>query len=236
MSARDEDGTRLLLYGRRRGRTLRPGQQQRLAELLPRLGFELPATGALDPRALFAGPVDAVWLELGFGGGEHLVAQAADHPATGMIGAEVFENGIAKLLREVARRGLGNIRVFADDARALVAALAPSSIARAFILFPDPWPKARHKKRRLLSPPLIDALARTLEDGAELRLATDDMDYARQMLERMLDHRAFRWLAAGPGDWRARTADWPPTRYEEKALARGAKPIYLRFLRRARQE
>ena len=234
MSTRDEDGARLLLYGRRRGRALRPAQRKLVAERLPHLRFDIPASGPLDPRALFAVPVEAVWLELGFGGGEHLAAQAASYPAIGMIGAEVFENGIAKLLRDVERLGLANIRIFADDARALVAALGPSSIARAFILFPDPWPKERHKKRRLVSVQLLDDLARAMEDGGELRLATDDMDYARAMLERALDHRAFRWLATGPRDWRERAADWPPARYEHKALAAGRKPIYLRFARRAR--
>jgi tRNA (guanine-N7-)-methyltransferase len=234
MSARDEDGPRLLLYGRRRGRALRKGQQRLVEARLPQLRFELPAEGALDPRTLFARPLDAVWLELGFGGGEHLAAQAAAHPAIGMIGAEVFENGIAKLVGDIERRDLANIRIFADDARALVAALDTSSIARAFILFPDPWPKERHKKRRIVAQHLLDELARVLADESELRLATDDMDYARQMLERVIAHRDFRWLAAGPGDWRARTGDWPPTRYEEKALAQGRTPLYLRFARRAR--
>ena len=231
MDAQDEAGTRLLLYGRRRGRALRPGQRRLVAEVLPRLRFELPARGALDPRALFGFPVEAIWLELGFGGGEHLAAQAAAHPAIGMIGAEVYENGVAKLLREIERHGLRNVRVYADDARALVSALSSSSIARAFILFPDPWPKGRHKKRRIVSRQFLDDLARAMEEGGELRLATDDMDYARAMLECALDHPSFRWLAERACDWRARTADWPPTRYEEKALARGRKPIYLRFAR-----
>ncbi len=234
MSAEDEGRARLLLYGRRRGRALRPGQQRLVAARLPQLRFELPPGGMLDPRTLFPPPIAAVWLELGFGGGEHLAAQAEAQPAIGMIGAEVFENGIAKLVREVDRRGLANVRIFADDARALVAALAPASIARTFILFPDPWPKERHKKRRIVSQPFLDALARALADGSELRLATDDMDYARAMLERVIDHADFRWLATSARDWRERAADWPPTRYEEKALARGRTPIYLRFARCAR--
>jgi len=234
MSDESDGGARILLYGRRRGRALRAAQRKAVAELLPQLRFALPATGVLDSRALFAAPVEAVWIEFGFGGGEHLAAQAAAHPAIGMIGAEVFENGIAKLLREVERAGLRNIRIFPDDARALAAALAPASIARAFILFPDPWPKERHKKRRIVSPELLDDLARALEDGGEVRLATDDMDYARMMLERVIAHRAFRWLAEGARDWRERPADWPPTRYEQKAVRADRKPIYLRFARRAR--
>jgi tRNA (guanine-N7-)-methyltransferase len=234
MGARQEDKVRLLLYGRRRGRALHKGQQRLVAARLPQLSFDIPPSGTLDPRALFARPVAAIWLELGFGGGEHLAAQAEAHSALGMVGAEVFENGIAKLVREIERLALSNVRIFTDDARALVAALVPESIARVFILFPDPWPKERHKKRRLVSRVLLDELARVMEDGGELRLATDDMDYARAMLERALDHPAFRWLATGARDWRERTDDWPRTRYEEKALAQGRKPIYLRFARRAR--
>jgi tRNA (guanine-N7-)-methyltransferase len=223
---------RLLLYGRRRGRTLRPGRRDLVATTLPTLTVALPEHGTLDPRTLFAAPVDAVWIELGFGGGEHLAAQAEAHPAIGMIGAEIFENGVAKLVSDIARRNLKNARIFPDDARRLVPALADRSIARAFILFPDPWPKERHKKRRLVAAPFLDELARVLIDGAELRLATDDMDYARQMLALLTDRRDFRWLAAGPDDWRARPADWPPTRYEQKAIAAGRKPLYLRFTRR----
>ncbi len=234
MGAEHKDGARSLLYGRRRGRALRPGRQRLVAARLPQLRFDIPPSGTLDPHLLFAHPVAGVWLELGFGGGEHLAAQAEAHPAFGMIGAEVFENGVAKLVREIERRALSNVRIFTDDARALVAALAPANIARVFILFPDPWPKERHKKRRLVSRALLDDLARVMEDGGELRLATDDMDYARAMLERALDHPDFRWLAACARDWRDRIDDWPPTRYEEKALAQGRRPIYLRFARRAR--
>jgi tRNA (guanine-N7-)-methyltransferase len=220
------------LYGRRKGRPLRPSQQRLMAALLPRLRFALPAGAGLDPRALFAGPVDQLWLELGFGAGEHLAAQAAAHPEIGFIGAEVFENGIAKLLAAIDRTGLRNIRVFPDDGRALLAQLVERSVARVFILFPDPWPKERQKKRRILSPETLDQLARTMCDGAELRLATDDMDYARAMLERGTAHAAFEWLASAARDWRMRPADWPPTRYEEKARAAGRTPVFLRFRRR----
>ena len=225
---------RLLLHGRRRGRALRPGQRQLLETKLPSLAVALPADGALDPRALFSAPMEAVWLELGFGGGEHLAAQADAHRQIGMIGAEIFENGVAKLLAEIERRALGNIRIFRDDARRLVASLADASIARAFILFPDPWPKERHKKRRLVTRDFLDQLARAMIDGAELRLATDDMDYARTMLALGCEHRDFRWTALGPGDWRVRPADWPATRYEKKAIAAGRAPLYLRFVRRLR--
>src|SRR5215475_1515977 len=128
-------------YGRRRGRPLRAGQRERQTLLLPRLSFSLPTGRALDPKTLFSAPPRDIWLEIGFGGGEHLAEQAARHPDTGFVGCEIFENGVAKLLGEVERRGPGNVRVYADDVRPLLAALAPQSIGRVFILFPDPWPK-----------------------------------------------------------------------------------------------
>lgn len=222
------------VYGRRRGRKLRPGQRDLLDGLLPQLRFELPREGALDPSRLFAEPVEAVWLEIGFGGGEHLAAQAAREPRRGLIGCEVFENGVVKLLGEIKQRGLGNVRLFIDDARLLLAALADASLERVFILFPDPWPKQRHHKRRMISTATLDALARAMRDGAELRLATDDMDYLRWMLERATAHADFEWLARRPRDWRERPADWPQTRYESKAIAAGRKPAFLRFRRRPR--
>jgi tRNA (guanine-N7-)-methyltransferase len=202
---------------------------------LPRLAFTLPDSGKLDPRALFAAPVEALWLEIGFGGGEHLAAQAAAYPAIGMIGCEIFENGIVKLLGEVTRRGLANLRLFVDDARQLIAALPEASLARVFILFPDPWPKLRHHKRRIVTTETLDRLAFVMADGAELRLATDDRDYLSWMLERLTAHRAFEWLARSPEDWRRRPEDWPPTRYEQKALAAGREPVFLRFGRQPRR-
>jgi tRNA (guanine-N7-)-methyltransferase len=194
----------------------------------------LPATGMLDPAALFAPPVNDVWLEIGFGGGEHLAAQAAAHRDVGIIGCEVFENGIAKLLGEVERQALANVRILADDARLLVAALPAASIGRVFILFPDPWPKQRHHKRRIVAHETLDALAAIMKDGAELRLATDDVGYLGWMLACAPVHPAFAWLAEGPADWRTRPADWPGTRYEAKAIAAGRRPYFL-HLRRARR-
>jgi tRNA (guanine-N7-)-methyltransferase len=230
----DAGARRSLLHGRRRGRKLRPAQQRLLDTFLPRLRFELPRERPFDPRCLFDRPVAAVWLEIGFGGGEHLAAQAAQLPDHGLIGCEVFENGVVKLLAEVERLDLANLRLLIDDARPLVGAIAEASLERVFILFPDPWPKLRHHKRRLVSTATLDALARAMADGAELRLATDDMDYLRWMLERATAHDAFEWLARGPQDWRERAPDWPPTRYEQKALAAGRRPAFLRFRRRPR--
>jgi tRNA (guanine-N7-)-methyltransferase len=220
------------IYGRRRGRPLRPGQLRLHETLLPQLAVTLPGTGVFDPALLFPERPGSVWLEIGFGAGEHLACQAEAHPEIGFIGVEVFENGVARLVAEIARRGLGNVRIFPDDARVLLDTLAPGSLDRVFILFPDPWPKTRHHKRRLVSTATLDRLAVLMRGGAELRLATDDRDYLVWMLERATAHPAFRWLARRPADWRERLPDWPPTRYEEKARAAGRDPAFLRFVRR----
>jgi tRNA (guanine-N7-)-methyltransferase len=201
--------------------------------LLPRLAIELPAAGELHPAILFGPPSREIWLEIGFGSGEHLASQAAANPEIGLIGSEVFENGVARLLGEIERRRLVNIRLFVDDARRLLVALAPATIARIFILFPDPWPKARHHKRRIVSRDTLDQLARVMCVGAELRLATDDPGYCGWMLERLTGHPEFEWLARRPDDWRRRPDDWPATRYEEKALAAGRAPFFLRARRRS---
>ena len=220
------------VYGRRRGRPLRQGRRLLTESLLPRIAITLPDQRLLDPGTLFPTPA-AVWLEIGFGAGEHLTAQAEQHPGVGFIGCEVFENGIARLLGEIARQGLDNIRIFADDARLLLDCLRPSSIGRVFVLFPDPWPKQRHHKRRLVAPATLERLAIVMQPGAELRLATDDRDYLVWMLEVLTEHPDFVWTARTPADWRERPPDWPATRYEEKARAAGRTPVFLRFIRRA---
>lgn len=194
----------------------------------------MPESGRADPVELFAEPPGAIWLEIGFGGGEHLAAQAESHPDIGFIGCEVFENGVAKLLGEIDRRGLANVRIYPNDARPLLTALMPCSIDRVFILFPDPWPKARHHKRRLIAPATLDRLAEIMTDGAELRLATDDPDYLSWMLEHVTNHPAFSWIARRPTDWREQSKDWPTTRYELKARKAGRTPVFLRFARRPR--
>ncbi|HZK91456.1 MAG TPA: tRNA (guanosine(46)-N7)-methyltransferase TrmB [Stellaceae bacterium] len=231
----DEARSRQQFYGRRRGRPLRTGQRERRQSLLPQVSVALPENGTLDPKSLFPTPPREVWLEIGFGGGEHLAEQAERHPEIGFIGCEVFENGVVKLLGEIAGRGLVNTRIHADDARPLLAALAANSIGRVFILFPDPWPKARHRKRRLVTPATLDRLSEIMVDGAELRLATDDPDYLSWILEHATTHPAFVWTARRPTDWRERPFDWSPTRYEAKARKAGRPPIFLRFERRPRQ-
>ena len=181
MSTRRDGTSPGRLYGRRQGRPLRVGKRHLIDELLPKIAVRLAAEarpGSLDPTTLFADPPDDVWLEVGFGGGEHLAAQAGAHPTVGFIGAEPFINGVASLLKTIDRDGGANIRILMDDARPLLAALRPASIGRAFILFPDPWPKKRHWKRRIVCRAVLDELARVLRPGAELRLATDEIGRA----------------------------------------------------------
>ncbi len=223
------------LHGRHKGKRLRPGQQALLDSLLPRLRIDpaAHAPGTLDPYTLFpAVDPDAVWLEIGYGGGEHLLAQAAANPRAGLIGCEFFTNGVAKLLRRIDDDGLGNIRLYDHDARTLIDTLAPASIDRAFLLFPDPWPKTRHHKRRFVQTGTVDALARVLKPGAEWRIASDIPDYVRWTLWHMIRTRDFVWVDERPGDWRVRRADWPGTRYEAKALREGRVPSFLTFRRR----
>jgi len=202
--------------------------------LLPRLAINLPPSGRLDTAGLFGNARFSIWLEIGFGGGEHLAQLAEQHPQTGFIGCEVFENGIVKLLAQIERRRLDNIRIFPDDARLIIAALPTASVDRVFILFPDPWPKRRQHKRRIVSHATLDGLAEIMTDDAELRIATDDAGYLSWILEHITAHPAFEWLARRPADWRGRPPDWPPTRYEAKARAAGRQPAFLRIRRRPR--
>jgi tRNA (guanine-N7-)-methyltransferase len=218
-------------FGRRRGRKLSGRQERLLADTLPRVRPNLTQPPPADARGLFDVPVTQVWLEIGFGGAEHLVWQARHHPHVGLIGCEPFEEGVVKALAHIEDEHLANIRVHPDDVRPLLRWLPTSSLDRAFVLFPDPWPKARHRKRRLVGTPLLDQLARALKPGAELRLATDIGDYARTMLAALMRHPAFRWTATRAADWRHRPEDWPGTRYEAKALREGRRCAYLRFVR-----
>jgi tRNA (guanine-N7-)-methyltransferase len=219
------------LYGRRRGKKLRAGQESLLDTLLPKLLITVPPEPQkIDLATLFGPSREDIWLEIGFGAGEHLVWQAEHHPEVGLIGCEPFINGVAKCLAHIERTGVSNVRLFTDDARLVMAALPDRSLSRAFILFPDPWPKTRHHKRRFVERTNLDALARLMKPGAELRLATDDPSYLPWMVEHACGHPAFDWLAERPSDWRSRPDDWPPTRYEQKMLA-GHKPVFLRLRR-----
>jgi tRNA (guanine-N7-)-methyltransferase len=225
------DPERLKFYGRRKGKPLKSGRQGLLESLLPQISIAKPAPGAVfDPKTLFPG-AKSVWLEIGFGGGEHLAAQAEAHPDIGFMGSEVFLNGVAGLLKHVDARNLANVRVFHEDARYLLPALPDACLDRIFLLFPDPWPKTRHAKRRFISTEMLNELGRLLVDGGELRVASDHPVYVRWALAHGTDHPLFHWPARGPEDWRVRPADGFPTRYEEKAIAAGRPPAYLRFAR-----
>ena len=216
-------------HGRRKGRPLRPGRQALIETLLP--AITIPTDGTdMDPLSLFDPPVEKVWLEVGFGGGEHLAAMAERHPEIGFLGCEPYINGVAKLLSAVDEGGLKNVRILADDARLLMAALKPACLDRIFVLFPDPWPKRRHWARRFVGPENLPELARILRPGGELRVATDHPGYLDWILAHLIRAEEFDWLAESAADWLDRPEDWQPTRYERKSLA--GRPHYLRFLRR----
>jgi len=228
------DGEDSRFHGRRWGRRLNPGRRRALAEALPPREIHLAQGCMCDPYALFARPLSKVWLEIGFGNGEHLIAQAERHPEIGFLGAEPFLNGVSALAKALAddHPELDNIRIWPEDARPLMAALPDASLGRVFVLFPDPWPKRRHHDRRFIGPANLDRLARIMADGAELRLATDHDGLARWMLYYARRHPAFAWTARRAADWRQRPADGAPTRYEQKQLK--GTPTYLSFRRRPR--
>jgi tRNA (guanine-N7-)-methyltransferase len=226
----DQSQRRRQLYGRRHGPALSARQARLVHDLLPRLRVE-PAS-LRDPRKLFANPVDDVWLEIGFGGGEHLAWQAAAHPGTGLIGCEAYVNGIAKLLTAVEEQDLRNIRIHDGDARDLVASLPDASIGRVFLLFPDPWPKRRHHKRRMIGPLMLGEFHRILKPGGLLRFASDSRDYVAWTLVHVRAQSGFEWTANAPEDWRLRPSDWPETRYEAKAVKQGRAPVFLTFRQR----
>jgi len=219
------DRNRRKLYGRRKGPRLSARQAGLRRGLLRDIAY---APGG-DPLAQFPDSVREVWLEVGFGAGEHLVWQASHHPQAGLIGAEPYEMGMAKLLTKLEESPLNTVRLFEGDGRDIIEALPDASLARFFLLFPDPWPKTRHHKRRFLQMETLDQLARVLKPGGELRFATDDKSYLPWALERLMAHPAFAWTATGPSDWKTRPADWPPTRYETKAIK--GPPTFLRFRR-----
>ena len=221
----------LRTFGRTGGRPLSRRQQTLISERLPELAVAVGKPGMLDPRTLFDA-VSQVWLEIGSGGGEHLVAQARRHPDTGLIGCEPFIEVMAKTLGGIETSGLENVRLHMDDARPLMSGLQPASIARAFILFPDPWPKKKHHKRRLIQPGFLDELARICQPGAHVRFATDIKSYANEALEKFTHHPAFDWLAEAAGDWRSPPADHVTTRYELKRLGDCA-PVWYEFMVRS---
>lgn len=217
------------LYGRAAGKPLSKRQQGLVDDLLPRLSVQDGDHHQVDPRALFPGKRE-VWLEIGFGGGEHLAGQAERHPDVGIIGAEPFIDGVAKLLTAIDEKGLSNVRLRRGDARDLVAQFVDASFERVFILFPDPWPKTRHRKRRLVQSEFVSELARIMKPGARLRFATDWADYANRALADVLRDGRFAWKAERADDWRVAPSDHVTTRYQEKRLGDCA-PVFLDFVR-----
>lgn len=219
------------LYGRRQDKPLKPRQARLMETLLPKLAMPDPASGPIDPKSMFP-QADEIWLEVGFGGGEHLAWQAAHNPSIGLIGAEPFVNGVGKLLGLIDEQKLQNIRIHFGDARPLLEAFVDASLKRLFVLHPDPWPKKRHYKRRMISPWFFEAAARLIKPGGELRVASDIADYAAWTLRHAQQAPQFEWTAECADDWKLRPEDWPQTRYEAKALKEGRTPTYLLFRRK----
>ena len=217
-------------FGRIKARPIKPRQAALFDTLMPMVRLPVPAEGEIDVEALMPDAAE-IWLEIGFGGGEHLAAQAARRPDILMIGCEPFLNGVASALRHIDEQGLRNVRLHDDDARAVVAALPDASLDRVMILFPDPWHKARHNKRRLIQPEFTAELARVLKPGGRLRFVTDWKDYAGWALERLIATPGLVWLADEKADWAVAPEDHVVTRYEEKRLG-DTDPIFLEFERR----
>ncbi|MDZ4370431.1 MAG: tRNA (guanosine(46)-N7)-methyltransferase TrmB [Phenylobacterium sp.] len=221
-----ESHPHLRSYGRLKSRPIKPRQAALVDQRLPEL--RIPA-GPVEAAALMPGAT-ATWLEIGFGGGEHMAAQAGRHPDVLILGAEPFTNGVASAVRHIDEQGLGNIRLHDGDVRDLLTCLPDASLARVFVLFPDPWPKARHNKRRLIQSETVAELARVMAPGGRLRFASDWADYVDWALERITANPAFAWRADRADDWRTPPADHVTTRYEEKRLGDCA-PVFLDFVR-----
>ncbi|MHA3979957.1 tRNA (guanosine(46)-N7)-methyltransferase TrmB [Halovulum sp. GXIMD14794] len=234
---RDDGAPWRNFYGRRKGKQLRPGQIAHMEQTLPRLSVpnvgwdENPDRETLDLPALFGREAPLV-LEIGFGGGEHLLAQASAHPGHDFIGCEPFVNGVAMLLPKLDEAGLTNVRLHMGDARDLLDVLPEAALDMVYLLYPDPWPKKKHHRRRFVNPETLGPLARALRPGGRFRIATDIADYVRHSLEKLHAAPEFEWLAEGPGDWREPWEGWHRTRYEAKALREGRTPMYLEMRRR----
>ncbi len=231
-SPEPQSAPRRRLHGQNRGRRLKASQRDLAARLLP--GLDIipdPLGNRLAPAQFFAPGTRELWLEIGFGAGEHLVWQALANPEIGVIGCEPFMNGVVKLLREIERHDLRNVRLYRDDVNVLLPGFPENCLDRVFILYPDPWPKARHHKRRIITPSFLELLSNIMRDRAELRIATDHENYLEQILSLLFRHKEFHWTARHPGDWRIRPDDWPQTRYGEKAEAGGRSSWYLRYER-----
>jgi tRNA (guanine-N7-)-methyltransferase len=221
-------------YGRRKGHRLRARQATLFDTLLPKLAIDLASPPSADLGMLFPFRVDAIRLEIGFGGGERLVQEAQAHPNVGLIGCEPFVNGMAKALALIEATGCQNVRLHFGDATDVIAWLPPASLDRVYLIYPDPWPKRRHWKRRFVQDACIAEIARILRPDGEFRFATDCPDYAAWTLERLLRASAFDWTAERADDWRQPFAEFGGTRYEAKAKREGRAPCYFTFRRLTR--
>ena len=233
MSTENEGGHRahdMRFYGRRKSRPLKPRQQRLMEVLLPKVSLRnAPPELLRTPTRLFERPVARVVLEIGFGGGEHLARRAREHPDWAFIGAEPFVNGVAKMLAAMEDLALDNVRLWDGDARALLPRIGDATLAEVWLLYPDPWPKKRHHKRRFVNQENLGHIHRILEPGGVFFFASDIPDYVRWTLLHVRRHGGFDWLATRAEDWRTPPAGWPGTRYEKKALREGRTPAYLLF-------
>jgi tRNA (guanine-N7-)-methyltransferase len=218
-------------FGRRKGHKLRNHQTELVETLLPRLALQISEPCAANLNDLFESAVQDVRLEIGFGGGEHLIAEARAHPAIGFIGCEPYVNGMAKMLAQIEAQNISNIRLFAGDAAELLVWLPASSLARIDLIHPDPWPKKRHWKRRFVQDATIAAMARLLKSGGEFRFVSDIDSYCAWALAHLLRAKDFLWTAERADDWRLPWANYTMTRYGRKADREGRKAAYLIFRR-----
>ena len=225
-----EAAQRGAFYGRRQGKRLRPKPAAGISGTLPNL--QIDCSGPVRPDALFASDKTAYWLEIGFGGGEHLINNASLHPDIGHLGCEPFINGMAKLVLLIEKEGIDAIRLHNDDAVQLLDQLPDASLDRIYLLYPDPWPKRRHNKRRFVSDENLSRMARVLKPGGEFRFASDIDHYVGWTLARILRSPDFVWTAEQPDDWRLPWENWPSTRYEAKAIREGRKSSYIIAKRR----
>jgi tRNA (guanine-N7-)-methyltransferase len=219
-------------FGRRHGKTIRPQQAAALESGLGAYGLDLSSEAPAELRTLFSADVSTVRLEIGFGGGEHLLHRATEAPAAGFIGVEPFVNGMAKLMMAVREKPLANLRVHNDDATRLLDWLPQASLDGIDLLYPDPWPKKKHWKRRFVSPLNLDRFARVLKPSGRFRFASDIDTYVNWTLLHCRAHGAFAWQAEDAADWHRPYEGWPGTRYEAKAIREGRRPAYLTFVRK----
>ncbi len=222
-------------YGRRKTHKLRPRRQQLVNDLLPRLRIADPETSdPIDLSTAFDAADADIRLEIGFGAGEHLLGDAVQNPGVNFIGCEPFINGVSALLADLDDHRVKNVRLFDDDARLLLGRLPDASISRIYLLFPDPWPKARHHRRRFVQRETLDTFARLAKDGAEFIFASDHKGYVAWTLAQVLPHPDWTWTARRPQDWRDPPEGWVETRYEAKGKRKGDLPAYLTFRRNNR--